>query len=197
MEDNNQELAAELSRQREETNNKLLAAAKAQRDLRVEFERLQVEQQAQLHKQLQEERERVAEQNRLRDKKYSDAERRREERSAEERAQKRRRWEEMREEDRRGWEAENARLREEIASVRESSSSPISLSVIHFLHGSDDSPEDDSDNDLSSSGDRNKISASGPVPSALPLLAVLAGVVTVNPFIVAAGFGAALSQGSR
>ena len=62
----------------------------------------------------------------------------------------------MREEDRRGWEAENARLREEIVSVRESSSSPTSLSVIRFLHGSDDSPDDDSDNDLSKSEDRKK-----------------------------------------
>ncbi|KAK3176009.1 hypothetical protein OEA41_007331 [Lepraria neglecta] len=92
LEDNDQKLAAELSRQREETNNKLLAAAKAQRDLRVDFERPQVEQQAQLREQLQEEGERVAEQNRLRDKEYSDTERRREERSAEERAQKRGRW---------------------------------------------------------------------------------------------------------
>ena len=103
----------------------------------------------------------------------------------------------MREEDRRGWEAENARLREEIASVRESSSSPTSLSVIRFLHGSDDSPGDDSDNDLNNSGDRTKRSTSGHVPSALPLLAILARVVTMNPFIVAAGVGAALSQGSR
>ena len=76
LEDKDQELAAKLSRQREETNNKLLAAAKAQPDLMVDFERLQVEQHSQLREQLQEGRERVAEQNRLRDKEYSDAERR-------------------------------------------------------------------------------------------------------------------------
>ena len=65
------------------------------------------------------------------------------------------------------------------------------------LSPGDDSPDDDSDNDLSNSGDRNKRSASGPVPNALPLLAVLAVVIIMNPFLVVAGVGAALSQESR
>ena len=62
LKDKDEELAALLRRQRHETNSKLLAAEKAQRDLKLNFQRLALDREAQWARLLEEERERVVKQ---------------------------------------------------------------------------------------------------------------------------------------
>ena len=101
-------------------------------------------------------------------------------------AQERRRWEEMTGEDRRGRECTPSR-RDRLGLGILQLTRRLIRDMLSPRLSPGDSPDDDSDNDLSNSGDRNKRSASGPVPNALPLLAVLAVAVIMNPFIVVGG----------
>ena len=127
----------------------------------------------------------------------------------------------MRAEDRRVWGVENARLREEMAELRKSSSSNNSFKdtfdAVSSYDSSDNTlPDDDSlkgydcrsyhsfdcgsDDSLKKTSDRKSRSKGRPNTDALSLLAVLAsvaGLVTMNPVLAAVGAGTALSHGFR
>lgn len=184
MKDKDRELAEELLEKRRKCNRKLLVNKKNKQELRLDFQQLKLDKEAQFAKMLEEHREQW-------EQKYRE-ETERWERKSQEEKKEREKIEQKAREDRARWELQSLEDRRALAERDEQYCNQMRVyrKKMTGVEGRADDKSDKKQIDRRTTGpDIRPRRAAG----ALGIIAILAGVATFNPALVVAGAGVTAS----